>query len=98
MALIGRLVDARSFSWDKGVGVAEISNFKGNEGVFFERLYDDACDIGFRTVNPKNDRVEAFYLDHEDKDATGEDTCGYHFIPTNRILADAGVRILLIND
>jgi hypothetical protein len=98
LALIGGLVDAQSFSWEKGVGVAEISSFKGREGVFFGRLYDDACDVGFRVINTRTNRVEAFYLDHEDKDGSGEDTYGFHFHPANRVLADAGVRILLIND
>lgn len=95
MAFIGPIHSVDTFNWDKGVGVAEVSDIRRPVAA---RLYDDSCDVGFRVFNPNTNRTEAFYLDHEDKDASGEDTYGWHFYPISIELKRAGVRILVIND
>jgi len=96
LATIGPVHSASRFSWSKGVGVAEASDLRGTP--LFGRLYDDACDLGFRLLNPRTHKVEAFYLSHEDKDASGEDTYGIHFYPVDITLRNQGVRVLIIND
>jgi hypothetical protein len=95
MAFISPIHSADIFKWEKGIGVAEVSDIRRPVAG---RLYDDACDIGFRLLSSKTHKIEAFYLAKEDKDGSGEDVYGWHFYPVNRELRDAGVRILLIND
>jgi len=96
VAFIGPIHDGSKFSWKKGVGVIEASQLRGTP--LFGQLYDDACDLGFRIRNSKTGAVEAFYLSHEDKDASGEDIYGIHFYPVNPTIRNWGVRILIIND
>ncbi len=96
MATIGPVHSASKFSWKKGVGVAEASDLRGTP--LFGRLFDDACDLGFRLLNPSTGRCEPFYLSHEDKDASGEDVYGMHFYPVDITLRNQGVRVLIIND
>lgn len=95
--IIGSVIDAKSFNWDKGVGVADLSDFGPVGRHIFDQLFDDACDQGFRVVGKTNVPM-AFYLDHADKDGSGEDIYGWHFYPINSQLRDAGVRIMVIND
>lgn len=97
MALVGPVVDAQSFNWFKGCGTQEISQFKGNEHIFFGRLYDDACDQGFRLINKNTLKVEAFYLACTLNDDEGDVQC-WVFRPVNPTLNEAGVRINLFND
>jgi hypothetical protein len=97
--LIAPIITADSFHWHEGVGTVELSDVDPAKAkALYSRLYDDACDIGFRVMNPKTFNIEAFYLSHEDKDASGEDVYGGHFYPVNPVLRNAGVRILVIND
>lgn len=94
--VIGAVVSAKSFTWHKGSGVAEISDFKGNEHLLFGRLFDDACDQGFRCIG-RDGGIIPFSLEYEHRDNEGE-IQAWVFRPVNRQLREAGVRINLFND
>lgn len=96
MATIGPVHSASKFTWKNGVGVAEASDLR--PVPLFGRLFNDACDLGFRLLNPATGRCEPFYLSHEDTDGSGEDVYGIHFYPVDVTLRDKGVRVLIIND
>lgn len=48
-------VDVHQFDWDGNRGVSEISDLPLVR--LFERIFDGACDCGFKLVNPRS-RVE----------------------------------------
>lgn len=94
--LIGSIVSAKSFTWFKGCGSAEISDFNGSGANFFGQLYDDACDQGFRCVG-KDGHIIPFYLEYTQKDDEG-DIQAWVFRPVPMGLREAGIRINLFND
>jgi len=97
--LVAPIISADVFRWHNGVGTVNLSECDPAKArAMYSWLYNDSCDEGFRVMNPKTLKVEAFYLSHEDKDASGEDIYGMHFLPVNSVLRNAGVRILVIND
>lgn len=81
MALSGAL-----FSWKNGVGTAYISDLPRPVVIGGDKILSVTSHKTGKTVN--------FFLAHEDKDGSGEDTYGYHFLP---IGSDVNVRILIIN-
>lgn len=95
MALV--VVPSSRFTWFKGCGTAEISDFKGYEHNFFSRLFDDACDEGFRIVSDKTGDIQPFFLACTLNDEEGDVQC-WVFRPINSKLYEAGVRINLFND
>lgn len=60
MALLPiRTVDGKLFTWEKNWGTTEISTL--GPGFKFERIYDDACDVGF-AIRSQTGNVKTFYL------------------------------------
>jgi hypothetical protein len=59
--------------------VADISDL-GNPR--FERLYDDACDVGFALRNPKTGNVTRWALETEVREPRENELLGWYFSPT----------------
>lgn len=57
--------------------IAEISDF--GPGFQFERVYDDACDVGFTMVNKKTGGECVFVLDREERNKDQE-ILMWHFV------------------
>lgn len=80
------------FTWKGNSGVADVSDL-GQSGNFkvWDRIYDDACDIGFYIVSAKTRKRVLFYMGKIDGD--GEDIHGWNFIS-----ACGQFKILVVND
>ena len=91
-------VSSKMFYWTGNQASQEISSL-GN--FRFERVYPDACDIGFRMVSERTGKEAVFVVDHEDTDGEG-DIQGWNLVPTRESVRRnpdcAGVRVLIIND
>ena len=83
MAISGRL-----FSWNKNVGVAELSDLP--RPVEVNHLLE--------VISHKTGVVAKFVRTKIDYDAGHEDIYGYHYTPIDAKLRNEGVRILIIND
>lgn len=83
-------ISGRFFNWKNGVGVAEISDLPRPVTVGLDKI--------LFIISHKTGKTEGFYLNHVDKDRSGEDIYGYHFLPMNPELVKKNVRVLLIND
>lgn len=68
-----------SHSEAKGLLVAEASDL-GLKG--FDRLYDDACDVGLELVNPRSGNVTRWYLKEEIIDHREHEVLGWMLCPT----------------
>lgn len=80
--------------------VAEISDL--GAGNPFQRLYDDAADIGFALVNKKSGNVTRWTLSETLRDPIENEVSGWTLVPTPETLRfdpkTAGYTIRLIND
>lgn len=58
------------FTWTNKIGVAEISDLgeKWNVG----RIYNDACDVGFKVVSKRTGQDAIFYLSEERRSGEGD--------------------------
>ena len=79
--------------------VAEISS----TGIKrFDRLYDDAADVGFAFRNEKTGSVTRWSLSREVRDEVENELVAWHFVPTPETLRDEpnteGYKIVLLND
>ena len=88
------------FSYKDKVYVAEASDFGASGGPRLERIYDDACDVGFQMIG-KTGAVATFYLSAEHRGAD-QDITHWVFLPTTeslrRIPALRNVRVEILND
>jgi hypothetical protein len=88
-----------SHSAQKKLLLAEISDL-GN--VSFQRLYDDACDVGFALRNPKTGNVTRWAVAEEIRDQRENEVLGWMLVPTPETLHRqpelAGYTFNLIND
>ena len=79
--------------------VAEISS----TGIKrFDRLYDDAVDVGFAVFNEKTPSVTRWVLSREVRDEVENELVAWHFVPTPETLRaepnTEGYKIVLLND
>lgn len=92
--------DIANFTWDahRRTFSAEASDLQLNQ---FDRLYDDACDVGLAIGNPDTGRVATFYLAETDTDGEG-DIRFWRLLPTAEALRLApglrGARVIIFND
>lgn len=79
--------------------VAEISDL-GNVG--FQRLYDDACDVGFALRNPKTGNVTRWAVKEEIRDTRENELLGWMMVPTPESIRKQpeldGYQLNLVND
>jgi hypothetical protein len=77
--LIAPTLSTRSFTWvpTSQSFVAESSEL-GSGAV--GRIWDDACDVGFRLQSHRTGKEVLFCLDHEEKTPDG-DIAGWRFLP-----------------
>lgn len=56
-------ISSNKFSYDRDTMefVAEMSDFKNIENLLHQRIYGDACDVGFAMKSEKTGNVEIFY-------------------------------------
>ena len=57
-----RVIPGDLFTWVDGIGAIEISDLHGRVGTFFQKIYDDAADIGFAVKSHKTGRSMIFVL------------------------------------
>lgn len=70
-------------NWNTRSFVAEASDF-GNFN-FFQRIYDDAADVGFLVCNPKSERVILVTLFNEiHSNDMDNEVLGWEFTPSER--------------
>lgn len=60
----GALVDGRQIHWEKNCGTAEISDFGKN--FHFDRVYDDALDMGVTVVGHREEVIFVVVDTHYD--------------------------------
>jgi hypothetical protein len=79
--------------------VAEISDL-GN--VRFQRLYSDACDVGFALRNPKTGNVTRWAVQQEIRDPRENELLGWMMVPTPETVQRQpmlkGYQLNLVND
>jgi len=75
--------------------VAEISTLQINCWEEF-RAFDDSCDVALHIRSAKTGKEEIFYLLSE-QNHDGE-TVSWTFIPANRQLDDAKIKLVIYND
>lgn len=66
---------ASIFTWNNDHGVAEASDIAAALGVrdfIPERVYDDACDVGFTLISDRTGREVVFYLARTHCDDEGD--------------------------
>ena len=61
----------------------------------FERVYDDACDVGFTLISEDTYEQIVLAIDHEERDADG-DVVYWNLVPVKP--ASATVRVRIYND
>lgn len=89
------------FHWHKDDKEFSCEHSDLNSGRIFDRVYDDACDVGFAMYNPKTGKTVRFYLASTDK-CPDEEVAGWWFKPIpedvrkNPRLEE--VKVLVIND
>lgn len=89
-------IDMRLFTWlpEHRELVADISDL--GKGDPFQRLYDDACDIGFSIRSHHTGRVVVYALHRVKKDCEGDVLCWtFKPIPTR---GAPDVNVCLFND
>ncbi len=59
------------------------------------RIWNDSCDIGIAIRSHKTDKVEKFYLEHEE--VRDGDLLAYHFKPVNAALSTVQ-SVVIFND
>lgn len=92
-----RRVSLRLFFWDRQANklVAEISDL--GTGFRFERVYDDACDVGFSVESHRTGRAVTYAIDHEQRDADG-DVQWWDLVPAAGAACSSLPPIRLFND
>lgn len=87
-------VDARKFFWHGNEGSQEISTL--GRDFRFERVYDDACDVGLTIV----DEREAITFVVVSEDRRDGEIMGWHLESINRKTGrqDGRFKVLIIND
>jgi hypothetical protein len=82
--------------------VQEISTLsQGGSKQVFSRVYDDACDEGFKIVSKVTAHAVVYVVDGHDTNADNE-IQGWRLVPTQdsvrRVPACKGTHVLVIND
>lgn len=92
--------DFLSHSKDKQLLIGEVSDM----GVpnFLQRLYDDACDVGFALRNPRSGNVTRWALKDTIVDEREGELLGWMMVPTPESIRKQpelkGYQLNLIND
>jgi len=88
-------ISSKFFTWnteaDNCYGVTDISDLGPNYNLF-QKIYDDACDVGFAIESEKTGKVVEFYFDSEVVDPEG---CIDAYVFYN---ADSSISIWVYND
>jgi len=93
-------VSSARFTWGKSNRsfLTELSDL--GKDFQFERVYPDACDVGFAMVSAVTGREATFV--ETGRDMNGDELAGTWFSPTDETIkrwpAMKGVRVLIIND
>jgi hypothetical protein len=91
--------DCISHDASKKLLIAEISDL-GLHG--FDRLYDDACDVGFALRNPRTGNVTRWALATEVRDPRENELLGWMCVPCSESIRKnpklAGYSFNIIND
>ena len=93
-------LSSKQFTYDaaKRTFAAEISDFGKN--FHFERVYQDACDVGFVMVSERTGKEAAFAV-YEEATSEGEVT-HWVLVPTPEAIRKqrqlAGTKVLIFND
>lgn len=93
------------FTYDKETKtlIAESSDLLGNH---FQRLYDDACDVGIAIQSVKTQKVVTYYL-HKTVKPEGREFCvgevvAWEYLPTTESIRQvpecAGTSVTIFND
>lgn len=94
-------ISSRMFDWngERKTFCQEMSSLKGFDP--FQRIYDDACDVGFRIESATTNKIVTFYHVSTDKDPEGE-IGGWWFEAIDEDIRRyprlRGVKCLIIND
>ena len=70
------------FTWMPSEG--HFTTFASDAQFRLERIYQDACDVGFVMVSERTGKELTFYLDKEERDPSGEDIIAWHFKSDSR--------------
>jgi len=75
-------IDLSVFSHNKDTKTfcAEASDF--GHGNLFQRIYDDACDVGFQVINPTTLNTILLIHSHEERTLDGMDVQYWEFTPS----------------
>jgi hypothetical protein len=80
---------AHQFTWEDGLGAAEISDLQVFVADLQRQVWNDACDVGFLVIG--NEGPKVFTLSAVDK--SGDDVAGWRFVS-----ADNRQHIVVFND
>lgn len=85
--------DAHLFTWSAKRGVVEESTLGP---CYFDRVFDDACDVGFRVRNPKNGNERLFTFSKNLMRTVGQESelVGRIFVCDE----DPSIDVIVVND
>ena len=92
---------SRQFSWTEKTLVSEASDLDNRH---LERLYDDACDVGFSVKSERTGNVIVFVMTSPFYHGHGEDRelAGWHYVPTTESFRNVpecqGMEAKIFND
>lgn len=85
-------LSSNNFTFKNNQFIGEISQFNGME---FERVYDDACDVGFSVISAKTGKHAVFAFDKKETDGENE-LIAFHFVCVTPGLKN--LKAVLFND
>lgn len=83
---------SKFFSYHKETNTLVAEHSDMNNAPILNRIYDDACDVGFKIRSERTGVEKLFYFTHVDKDGEG-DVAGWNFECN-----DGEFKALVIND
>lgn len=85
-------LSSNNFTFKDNKFIGELSQFRGTR---FERVYDDACDVGFSVISVKTGKHAVFALDRYETDSEN-DLIAMHFVCVTPGLKN--LKAVLFND
>jgi hypothetical protein len=82
--------------------VAEASDFGSSFEDLFSRVYDDACDVGFKLRSDKTGKEVIYYFEKEERDNVENELVAWVFTPASESIREvsqaSGTSVKIYND